>query len=113
MTKDELLAVIEAAAKDLNDKETGFQPFTYNKSDVTVLPVFSSQQYAKEFIQVYVPRVNKIIPFQVLTVRGYHLVSSFVAVESVVLNDESKHQYELSSADIERIAKKCEIESDN
>ncbi|MCC6125918.1 MAG: hypothetical protein IT426_13210 [Pirellulales bacterium] len=112
MTKEEFLAEIEIAAKDLKERKSGFEPFMYKNGDITVMPIFSSQQFAEQFAKVYVPRVNKIIHFQVLTICGNHLAPAFSAAETVILNDESKHPYEFTRDDIEKFVQKSGLASD-
>jgi hypothetical protein len=90
MTQEEFLADIEAAARNVAQNQTGFQPFTYDKSGKRVLPFFSTQKLAETFVTSYVNRVRKIIPFQVLTVRGDALADVRDAADCFVLNAETK-----------------------
>src|SRR5438045_3701411 len=52
MTKEQLLAEIQRAAKDLNERQ-GFEPFVYEREGQRRLPFFTSNDYAQTFVGEY------------------------------------------------------------
>lgn len=84
-SQDELLAYIAEAAEDLASSR-GYEPFCYEEAGQRVLPLFTSEDHAQEFVQAYVARRQRIIPFQILEVQGESLVAAVQAHDEVVLN---------------------------
>ena len=98
MTAEELSAIVEAAATVLSRDDIGFTPFTYKNDDTTTLPFFTSHKLAQNFVQSYVNRVRKIIPFGVLEIRGDAIPSIMDAADRWLLNAESKHETDVTVA---------------
>ncbi len=66
MTKEQLLAEIERAAKDLNERQDGFAPFVYERNGRRRLPFFTSNDHAQTFVGEYSKERNRVYPFQLL-----------------------------------------------
>lgn len=98
MTADELAKIVETSAKELSRGDKGFTPFTYNNDDARTLPFFTSQKLAQAFVQSYVNRVRKIIPFGVLEIRGDAIPSIMDAADRWLLNAETKYETDVSVA---------------
>ena len=98
MTAEELAAIVEASATELGRDDKGLTPFTYTVDSARTLPFFSSQKLAQKFVQSYVNRVRKIIPFGVLGIRGDALPSIMDAADRWMLNAETKHETDVTIA---------------
>ncbi|TWU50729.1 hypothetical protein Poly51_40220 [Rubripirellula tenax] len=98
MTADELAAIVEASATELARDDKGFSPFTYTADGAKTLPFFTSQKLAQKFVQSYVNRVRKIIPFGVLEIRGDALPSVMDAADRWLLNAGTKHETDVTTA---------------
>jgi len=98
MTADELANIVEASATELSRDDKGFTPFTYNHDGARTLPFFTSQELAQKFVQSYVNRVRKIIPFGVLGIRGDAIPSIMDAADRWLLNAETKHETDVTVA---------------
>ena len=82
---EELVAYVKAAAEDLASSQ-GYEPFSYSEAGQRVLPLFTSEDHAQQFVQAYVVRLQRIIPFQVLGVLGQSLVAAVQAHDEVIIN---------------------------
>lgn len=98
MTADELAEIVKSSATELSRDDKGFTPFTYNNNNVRTLPFFTSQKLAQTFVQSYVNRVRKVIPFGVLEIRGDAIPSIMDAADRWLLNAESKHETDVTPA---------------
>jgi hypothetical protein len=99
MSQEELFSLIEQAAQDLSERKE-FQPFCYTVGQAKYLPLFSQEKFAQQFVGEYARKVNRVIPFQMLTANGAALVPAFSNCDIVVLNDRTKHRHQLSAEDI-------------
>jgi hypothetical protein len=82
---EEFVEYVKEAAADLAASQA-YEPFSYSEADHRVLPLFTSEDHAQEFVQTYVARVQRIIPFQVLGALGSSLVSAVRTHDKVILN---------------------------
>ncbi len=82
------MAYVEEAAADLASSQ-GYEPFSYNEEGHRVLPLFTSEDHAQQFVQAYVVKVQRIIPFQVLGVLGESLVATVRSYDEVIVNPGS------------------------
>jgi len=105
VTEENLIAEIEKAVKDLNERQ-GFEPFLYLSGDSKCLPFFSTVDYAEIFCGEYSKQRNRVFPFQTLTVRGAVLVSLLPGCNALVLNPRSSEEYVLSEADMKLLLEK-------
>jgi hypothetical protein len=101
-TQEELLAEIEKAAKDLNERDS-FEPFVYRSGETRCLPFFSTSEHAQTFCGEYSKERNRVFPFQTLGVRGSVLVSLLPGCDALVLNPRSADEYVLSQADMRHL----------
>src|SRR5258706_14518854 len=53
MTREQLLAEVERATKDLNELQEGFAPFVYERDGQRHLPFFTSDAHAQAFFAAY------------------------------------------------------------
>src|SRR5688500_16580761 len=53
MTQEQLLAEIERAAKDLNERQEGFAPLVYERYGRRRLPFFTSSARVETFVGAY------------------------------------------------------------
>ena len=104
MTKEQLLAEIERAAKDLNERK-GFEPLVYEKDGVRRLPFFTSNDHAQTFAGDYSKQRNRVYPFQLLGVKGSVLTQVLPACDVLVMNDRSADELILSKDDIATIGR--------
>ena len=102
MTKEQLLAEIERAAKDLSEDKAR-EPFVYEKNGQRRLPFFTSNDCAQTFVGEYVKERNRCYPFQLLGVKGSLLAQLLPACDVLVMNDRSADEVELSDDDAEAI----------
>jgi hypothetical protein len=98
MTKEQLLAEIERAARDLNERQ-GFQPFVYEAAGRRRLPFFTTAAHAQTFAGEYSRQRNRVYPFQLLTVKGSLLAKLWPACDVLVMNDRSADEVELTDHD--------------
>jgi len=99
LSREELLAQIRSAAKDLSQRQQ-FTPFCRVRGERKSLLLFTQQKFVKEFVQAYVREVKRLMQFEVLGVAGQMALRLFEGVDSVVFNPETKHEYELSAEDM-------------
>jgi hypothetical protein len=99
VTKEEFLAHIRTAAKDLSGREK-FSPLCQTRKGRNFMLLFTQQVLAQDYAHAYVRTIKRIMPFEVLTVAGSALVRSLGDDGAAVLNAESKFEYELSAEDI-------------
>ena len=99
-TPEQLLAELERAARDLNDRADGFEVFVYHRDGRSCLPFFSSQEHCKIFCGEYSKRANRVFPFQVLGVKGSVVAACAKNIESAVLNDWTPDERPLSDAEM-------------
>jgi len=99
LSREELLAQIRSAAKDLSQRQR-FTPFCRVRGERKSLLLFTQQKFVKEFVQAYVREVKRLMQFEVLGVAGQMALRLFEGVDSVVFNPETKHEYELSAEDM-------------
>ena len=107
MTQEQLLAEIERAAKDLNERQD-FEPFVYEKDGVRRLPFFTSDDRAQTFVGEYSRERNRVYPFQLLGVKGSLLARVLPAADVLVMNDRSADEVELSEDDAAAIRRMWE-----
>ena len=100
MTPEELLARIEANAKDL-DEDKPREPFVYERDGRRVMPVFTTQAHAETFIGKYSRQRNRVFGFQLLGVKGATVLNVLAACDVAVLNDASPGAYALTLRDVE------------
>jgi hypothetical protein len=103
MTPEVLLAHIEANAKDLAEREE-FPPFTYLREGKRCLPLFSSLSLAQEFIGEYAKQVDRVLPFQALTVSGRSLRDIILSAEQVALNARTRYERLFADDDLLAVA---------
>jgi len=102
MTKEQLLAEIQRAAKDLSERQ-GFAPFVYEADGHRRLPFFTSNDHAKAFCGEYSKQRNRVYPFQLLGVKGTLLAKMLSACDLLVMNDRSPDEVVLSKDDMTAI----------
>ena len=102
LPREQLLAQIRSAAKDLSQRQQ-FTPFRRVRGERESLLLFTRQKFVKEFVQAYAREVKRLMQFEVLGVVGQTALRLFEGVDSVVFNPETKHEYELSAADMDRL----------
>jgi hypothetical protein len=98
MTKEQLLAEIERAAKDLSERG-GFEPFVYDRDGRRRLPFFTSNDHAQTFVGEYSKERNRVYPVQLLGVKGSLLGQVLPACDVLVMNDRNVDEVELSNDD--------------
>jgi hypothetical protein len=99
LTEKELLDLVENAAQQVS-QQTEVNLFTFEDGTTTVLPVFTSDKAAQKFVEQYVSQVQKIIPFQVLGLKGETLLNFLSEDAKVVLNPKNPSEYRLTKKDI-------------
>jgi hypothetical protein len=99
MSQEELLSLIEKAARDLSERKE-FQPFCYTVGQARCLPLFSQEKFAQQFVGEYVREVDRVLPFQMLTANGAALIPAFFGCDIIVLNDRTRHRQQLSAGDV-------------
>jgi hypothetical protein len=102
LTKEEFLDRVGSAAKDLSDRSQ-FNPFYLVLEGRKSWLLFTDLAFAQRFAQIYVREVKRIMPFQVVGVKGSALVRHFGGTYSFVLNAGSEFQYGLSAEDMTAI----------
>jgi hypothetical protein len=100
MTKEQLLAEIERAAKDLNERQDGFAPFVYERNGRRRLPFFTSNDHAQTFVGEYSKERNRVYPFQLLGVKGSLLAQLLPSCDNLAMNDRTEAEVVLSEADV-------------
>jgi len=95
MTREELLAAVERAAKDLAERSDGFEPFTYERDGVRRLPFFTSDEHAQTFVASYSEERGRVFPFQMLGIRGDLLAKLWPACDQLVMNDRTAEEFVL------------------
>ncbi|MGL6074681.1 MAG: hypothetical protein ACRC8S_11015 [Fimbriiglobus sp.] len=98
-TAEELLAVIESTAKNLSERDEHI-PLRIELDGESVLPIFSQRRHAQRFVENYVRRVNRIVPFFLLTIQGADLRAAISEDETILLNAETRHEVRLLAADV-------------
>lgn len=102
MTPEQLLALIEANAKDLAGRED-FPPFTYPREGRRCLPLFSSLGLAQVFIGEVSKQAERVLPFQALTVAGHSLREIILEAEQVALNAGTRYERLLTPEDLRAV----------
>ncbi|MEA2559350.1 MAG: hypothetical protein QOH06_854 [Acidobacteriota bacterium] len=100
MTKEQLLAEIERAAKDLNERQDGFAPFVYERNGRRRLPFFTSNAHAETFVGKYSKERNRVYPFQLLRVKGALLAQLMPACDDLAMDDRTEAEVVLSEPDM-------------
>lgn len=104
VTKEQLLAEIEKAARDLDNRKH-FEPLMYEKDGVRRLPLFTSSEHAQHFAAEYSKERQRMYPFQMMTVKSSVLAEFALAAEAVVVvNDGDVESFELSRGEVEELA---------
>lgn len=98
-TQEDLLAELERVARDLSEREDGFDAFTYERDGSSCLPFFSSQGHCQIFCSEYAKRANRVFPFQVLGIKGSLLATCSRGVERLILNDSTPDERPLSDSE--------------
>ncbi|MCI0334292.1 MAG: hypothetical protein L0228_13820 [Planctomycetes bacterium] len=96
-TQEQLLAEIERSARDLSERQDGFEPFVYRRDGVSCLPFFSSQEHCEVFCGEYSKLRNRVLPFQVLGIKGSVLAVCSSSVERLILNDWTADERPISA----------------
>jgi hypothetical protein len=96
LTQEEMLAEIERVARDLGEREGDFEVFIYQQDGRPCLPFFSSLDQCQTFCGEYSKQENRVIPFQILGVKGSALAGCARGVERVILNDWTPDERPLS-----------------
>jgi hypothetical protein len=104
LSREELLAHIRAGAQDLSKREE-FTPLRLLRGNRRVLLLFTQQSYVQEFAHDYVRQVKRIMPFEVLGVKGQVAIRMFDNVDAVVFNAATRHEFELPPGDLALIRK--------
>jgi hypothetical protein len=104
LSQEQVLELIRHVVRDLKDREE-FMPFHQIREGRTSMLLFTQQRFVDEFVQRYVRRVKRIMPFQMLTVQGSVLARAFGDIDTVVLNPESKQEYEVPIEDMPLLRK--------
>jgi len=99
LSREELLAQIRSAAKDLSQRQQ-FIPFCRVRGDRKSLLLFTQQKFVQEFAHACVRETKRLMQFEVLGVTGQTALRLFEGVDSVVFNAGTRHEYELSAEDI-------------
>lgn len=107
MTREQLLAELERAARDLNERQDGFAPFVYEQDGQRRLPFFTSQDHAQVFVSEHSKERSRVYPFQLLGVRGSLLVQLLPACDLLVMNDRSPDEVVLSESDATALRRMC------
>jgi len=94
-----LLAELEHVARDLSEREDGFEVFTYERGGRSCLPFFSSQGHCQTFCGEYSKLANRVFPFQVLGVNGSDLATCSRGVEQMILNAWTPDERPLSDSE--------------
>lgn len=100
MTKEQLLAEIERAAKDLNERQDGFAPFVYERNGRRRLPFFTTNDHAQTFVGDYSKERNRVYPFQLLGVKGSLLAQLLPACDDLAMNDRTEAEVVLPETDV-------------
>ena len=95
-TPAEILDLVKEAAAALASS-AGFEPWGYDEAGRKVLPLFTSRDHAQQFLQAYVTKVRRILPFQALKVEGRTLVPVLPRFDEVLLNPGTKDAATLHS----------------
>jgi hypothetical protein len=104
MTKEEPLAEIERAAKDLSEDKPR-EPFVYDKDGQRRLPFFTSNDYAQKFVGEYSRERNRVYSFQLLGAKGSLLAQVLPARDVLVMNDRNSDEVELPGDDAAAIGR--------
>jgi len=99
MTREQILAELERAAKDLNERTDGFAPFVYEHDGRRRIPFFTSDAHAQTFVADYSRELGRVYPFQLLTIRGTLLTRLAPACDEFAMNDRSPDEVILGDAD--------------
>jgi hypothetical protein len=99
MTREQLLAEVERAAKDLSERTDGFAPFVFEREGRRRIPFFTSDARAQAFVAEYSRERDRVYPFQLLTVRGVLLARLAPACDEFAMNDRSPDEVILGDAD--------------
>lgn len=98
LTEDQLTKIIEDSTRELGRNDQGFKPFTYQINDVRTLPFFTTQKLATKFMQSYVDRIRKVIPFGSLRIQGDAIPSIMDVADRWLLNAETKHEVDVTTS---------------
>jgi len=93
-TEQEILELVENAAQR-SSAQTGASLFTFQEGSMTVLPVFTSEKAAQKFVEQYASQVHRIIPFEVLGLKGETLLSFLSEDVRIILNPKNQSEYRL------------------
>lgn len=99
MTQDELLGLVESAAKKVSE-ETTADLFTYQDANGILLPIFTTETAAQKFVTEYVSEVKKIIPFLVMVMSGEVLLDYLSEDTELILNPKNPSEYKFSKKDL-------------
>jgi hypothetical protein len=94
VSQEQLLAIIREAARDLSQSQ-GFTPFSYSGRGGRRLPLFTSEERARTFVEAYVQEIGRIMPFQVLTAETSVLPKLAVACNVMVVDDRTSNAREI------------------
>src|ERR1700679_989616 len=99
LSREELLAQIRSAAKDLSQREQ-FTPFCRMQGERKFLLLFTQQKFVKEFVHAYVREAKRLMQFEILGVAGQTALRLLGGVDSVIFNPGTRYEHELFPEDM-------------
>jgi len=101
MTPESLMAEIERQAKELDERQD-FPVVMYGDGGLRVIPFFSSSQaMAEPFVGEFCKSRNRVIAFQMVSVKGATLPSLLNGADRIVINDGSAEGRALTEEETE------------
>jgi SseB protein N-terminal domain len=104
LTEDELIALVDEAARKVSE-QTEIKLFTFHDGSTSFLPVFTGDEAARRFVEQYVSMVEKVIPFEVLEIKGRTLLNYIPSDAKLVVNPKNPSEYRLTVEDMEALAR--------
>jgi SseB protein N-terminal domain len=102
LSQDKLLALVENAALEMSH-QTSVDLFTFSEEGSSILPVFTDNLAAENFVRYYVAEKKLIIPFQVFTMQGATFANYISAHTIIIINPKNDSEYRLSKSDLDSI----------
>jgi len=106
LTQDELLSLVKKAAKEISTQEQ-VNLFTYQEGNLYITPFFTDQPAVQAFAGYFAKKVRRVIPFEVISMRGASLAKYLSSETVMVLNPGSSSEYRLSEDDMASILRKA------
>jgi hypothetical protein len=103
-SREQVLAEIERAARDLSDHKKGFEAFVYERNGASCLPFFSSLRHCETFCGEYSKFHYRMFPFKVLGVKGSVVAAAAANVENLIMNDWTSDERPLSADEKDLLA---------